>query len=450
MQTRIGIIGGGIMGLALAHRLSAKRLQVTVFERDQQLGGLSTYHNYGAFHWDRFYHVILPSDTHLIRFLEEIGLKDQLRWNPTRTGLYVDRRFYSLSNTMELLRFPLVGLAGKVRLALAVLRCLRIRDWKALEGITVEAWLTKLCGRRTYEVFWKPLLLAKLGEHYKRVSAVFIWTYITRLFSARDTAAQREHLGHVSGGYQTVIGRLEQLIRSHGGEIRQVAAVNAIRPRPEGGLWIDCDGRRESFDKVVCTSPVDVLQRLAGDDLLRVAASGTKVEYLGVVCLVLITRRPITPYYVLNIADSRVAFTGVIGMSTVVSPEETAGLYITYFPKYVLSDDPILRETEDVLRKRFLQGVTLMYPDLAEQDIVGAHINRAVRVQPLQVVNYSMIVPQVTTQHDDFYVLNTSQFVNATLNNNEVIRAVDNFLAKYGAGLERSREVIPPLAVSMG
>ncbi len=147
----------------------------------------------------------------MIRFLNEIGLGDQLRWHATRTGLYVDERFYSLSNTIELARFPLVGVIGKLRLALSVLRCLRMRDWKPLEAISVEDWLTKMCGRRTYEKFWKPLLLAKLGEHYKRVSAVFIWAYIKRLFSARDAAAQREQLGHVSGGYRTVIGRLEKL-----------------------------------------------------------------------------------------------------------------------------------------------------------------------------------------------------------------------------------------------
>ncbi|MGQ0811348.1 MAG: NAD(P)/FAD-dependent oxidoreductase [Nitrospiraceae bacterium] len=446
---RIGIIGGGIMGLALAQRLSAQNMQVTVFERDRQLGGLSTYHDYGPFYWDRFYHVILPFDTHLITFLHEIGLGGRLRWNPTRTGLYVDGRFYSLSNTLEMLSFPLVGWIGKVRLALSVLRCLRIRDWKPLEAVPVEEWLTKMCGRRTYEQFWKPLLLAKLGEQYRRVSAVFIWTYITRIFSARTTAARREHLGHVSGGYRAVIAHLENLIGSRGGEIRPAATVKAIHARPDGGLWIDWDEYREHFDKVICTSPVDVLKRLAGDDLLRVTTPEMKVEYLGVICLVLVTRRPISPYYTLNIADSRIPFTGVIGMSSVVSTDETAGLYLTYCPKYVLSDDPLLQQPDETIRLKFFQGLAVMFPDLREEEIVSAHINRAVRVQPLQVLHYSKLVPTVTTEHDDFFVLNTSQFVNCSLNNNEVIRAVDEFLGKYGARLAQSRHVLPGLTASM-
>ncbi len=69
--------------------------------------------------------------------------------------------------------------------------------------MTVEEFLVRYSGRATFEKMWKPLLLAKLGENYRRVSAVFIWTYVKRLFSARDAAAQKEPLGYVSGGYRT-------------------------------------------------------------------------------------------------------------------------------------------------------------------------------------------------------------------------------------------------------
>jgi protoporphyrinogen oxidase len=362
--------------------------------------------------------------------------------------VYVDEQFYSLSNTAELLRFPLVSTIGKLRLALTVLYCLRMRDWEQLEGVSVEEWLMRWCGRRTYEKFWKPLLLAKLGEQYRRVSAVFIWSYIKRAFSARGTAAQREHLGHVSGGYRTVLSRLEDLVRSGGGQIRLGTVVSAIKPRSEGGMWIEWDRKREHFDKVVCTSPVDVLERLASHGLLKVAQANGEVEYLGVICLILITRRALSPYYTLNIADARLPFTGVIGMSNVVGTAETAGFHLTYVPQYVLSDDPLLRAPDDEIRARLLAGLALIFPDLREQDIVSMHVNRAFRVQPLQVLNYSRCVPQVTTQHEDFFVLNTSQFVNCALNNNEVIRAVDEFLCDYWPRLERRCSHAPELAAA--
>ncbi len=437
---RVGIIGGGIMGLALAQRLSARGLQVTVFDRERQAGGLTTYHDYEHFWWDRFYHVILSSDTHLIQYLRDIGLGDRLRWSAAQSGLYAKGRFYSVSSMLDLLRFPLVGVIGKLRLARTILTCNRIRDWRELEAVTVEEWLLRMCGRKTYEAFWKPLLLAKLGEHYKRVSAVFIWSYITRLFSTRDTNAQRNQLGYIAGGYRTVIHRLEHLIREAGGMVRLGTAVQAIESGSHAGITITSNGRHEHFDKVIWTGPIDAGSPLAAQGLVSVGSSSGPVEYLGVICLVLVTRRPLLPYYTLNIADSDVPFTGVIGMSSIVSTEETAGYYLTYFPKYVLSGDPEFQLPEETIRQQFVRGARGLFPDLRESDIVGLHINKAVKVQPLQVLHYSELVPRVETRHKDFFVLNTSQFVNSTLNNNEVIRSVNDFMKEHSVTFKPSPE----------
>lgn len=426
----IGIVGGGMTGMVLAQRLSQQGHKVTVFENNKQLGGLATYHDYGSFIWDRFYHVILPSDTHLINFIKQIGLKDKLLWRKTLTGFYVDQQMYSLSNTIEFLRFPPLGWLGKIRLALTLLYGSRINSWQRLEKISVENWLIKISGKSTYEKMWKPLLLAKLGESYQRVSAVFIWSYIKRLFSARESSLRKEQLGYIIGGYKNIFNRVAKLIYAAGGEIRTGVAVEHIKPHVNGGMWVEYQDKKQHFDKVIFTSPVNVLQVVA-KDLVQVAGNRQPVEYLGVICMVLITRKPLVPYYVVNIADERIPFTGIIGMTNLVSTLETAGFHMTYLPKYVLSDDPLLQATDDELRKLFFQGLRLMFPNLATDDIVTTHINRAFKVQPLQVLNYSKLVPKIATKHQDFFVLNTSQFVNDTLNNNTVVRHVDEFLKEF-------------------
>jgi protoporphyrinogen oxidase len=432
---KIAVIGGGMMGLTLAYRLSQQGHQVTVLEASQQLGGLTTHHDFGPFVWDRFYHVILPSDTSLIPLLQEIGLGDRLCWQKTLTGYYVDRQFYSISNTMEFLRFPPLNLLDKIRLAFTLLYGSRIQNWRRLEQISVEDWLVRVSGRSTYEKMWKPLLLAKLGENYQRVSAVFIWSYIKRLFSARNSSLKKEQLGYVQGGYKTVFDRLALLIQTMGGTIRTGVTVDSIVPAPTGGLWVEQQGRKDAFDKVFFTGPVNVLERVAARDLIDTRGDFTQVEYLGVICMALITRKPLIPYYIVNIADSQVPFTGLIGTSNLVSLNETAGLHLTYLPKYVLSSDPLLHRSDDELRKLFFRGLCLMFPTLNADDIVTAHLNRAVKMQPLQVLNYSHLVPKTTTTHPDFFVLNTSQFVNDTLNNNTVVQYVNEFMKTFGARL---------------
>jgi len=442
---RVGVIGGGLMGLALAQRLTAVGNQVTVFERDQQLGGLTTHHDYGSFLWDRFYHVILPTDSHLLGFLQDLNLADRLRWRTTKTGFYVDEAFHPLNNALDFLRFPPLSLWSKARLAATILYCSRINDWRRLEQISVEDFLIKVSGRATYEKMWKPLLLAKLGENYRRVSAVFIWSYITRMSSARETSAKKEQLGHVSGGYKTVFDRLAQVIESAGGEIQRGVSVEKIR-RDGGGLTIQTDRGAFAFDKVVCTSPVNVLRQIAGADLVDVSG-GQDVEYLGVLCTVLVTRRELMPYYVLNIADDRVPFTGVIGMSNVVSTDETAGRHITYVPRYVLSTDPALRAPEATVREQCLAGVQRLFPGFDLNDVESVHVNRAVKVQPLQVLGYSRLVPTTATRDPNFFVLNTAQLVNSTLNNNSVVAAVDEFVARHRSELTgaAARASAPPM-----
>jgi protoporphyrinogen oxidase len=425
------------MGMALAHRLAKDGERVTVIEAGPQLGGLATWHDFGGFDWDRFYHVILPTDRYLIRFMQEIGLGDHLEWRRTYTGFFVDGKVYSLSSNLEFLRFPLLSLISKARLAWTMLYCSRIDDWRRLETQTAEEFLLRVSGSETYEKLWKPLLLAKLGENYRRVSAVFIWSYIKRLFSARDKSASAEHLGHVSGGYKMVFDRLQQTVLSAGGDIRTGTSVTAVRPSEGGRLAVEVEKQAEHFDHVICTSPVSVLRKLVQRDLLDVLAEGRDVEYLGVVCPVLVSRKAIVPYYVVNIADREIPFTGMIGMSTVIDPKNTGGRYLTYLPKYVLSTDPHLQRTDEDVKEEFMAGVRRMLPDFDSERIESIHVNRAVKVQPLQVLNYSSLVPSVRTRHPGLFVLNTSQFVNATLNNNEVIGAVNRFYADYRLMLER-------------
>ena len=444
----IGVIGGGIMGLTLAHKLQEKGRSVTVYESGSQLGGLATYHDFGDFYWDKFYHVILPGDHFLLSLLKELGLESKLRWKKTFTGYYVNQKFYSISSSMEFLLFPPLSMISKCRLAITILYASRIHDWKQMEKITIEEWLVKIGGRQTFEAFWKPLLLAKLGENYKKVSAVFIWTYIKRLFEARDTTAKKEEMGYVQGGYKTVFDRLEESLTSRGATILTKTGVEAITPSENGGIIVTANGESTHFDKVICTSPVNVMEQIADPSLLQIKKSDQQVEYLGVICMILRTKKPFTDYYVLNLADDRIPFTGVIGMSTLVATEETGGDYLTYFPKYMISTDPALRESEEELTEWFMKGVKTLYPELKDDDIIDIHLNRAFKVQPLQVLNYSEIIPKTESLHPDFHIVNTSQFVNGTLNNNSVVKHVSEYLSKYKHSFLAHRQSHNPITFS--
>ena len=237
---KIAVVGGGITGLVLAYRFSGLGHEVSLIEKEAQLGGLATFYDYGNFYWDKFYHVILPSDSSLIALIDELGLKSILKWKNTRTGYYVDHTFYSISTTKEFLSFPPLNIFSKIRLGLTLFYGSLIHDWKSLEHIPAEEWLRKWSGDKTYKKFWQPLLNAKFGKHHSRVSAVFIWTYIQRLFSARDrSAAQKEQLGYVTGGYRTIIEKIERKLSESNVEIKLSTSVKKIKAAKDGKIQID-------------------------------------------------------------------------------------------------------------------------------------------------------------------------------------------------------------------
>ncbi|MEM6629160.1 MAG: NAD(P)/FAD-dependent oxidoreductase [Bacteroidota bacterium] len=443
---KIGVIGAGWMGLVLAKRLADQGHSVHVFERDTQLGGLATYYDFGSFYWDKFYHVILPGDKALLGFIKEVGLESELRWKETFTGVYVDEKFHSVSNTKEFLLFPPLNLFQKFRLAMTILIGSRINDWRKMEKITSEEWLIKYSGKTTYEKFWKPLLTAKLGDSYKRASAVFIWSYIKRLFEARgDSSSKKESMGYISGGYKTALDRIEQVLTEKNVQIHKELTIEAVQPHAEKGITLSHSGKTEHFDKVIFTGPVNVLEKVTDPSLVKISGRTDTVEYMGVACMIIATEKPITPYYVLNIADQTIPFTGVIGMSTLVDTKETGGYYLTYLPKYILSTDPFLKKSDEEIKEIFYEGLFKMYPELSEGDIKKFWINRAFKVQPLQVLDYSQIIPKTATQHSDFFVVNTSQFIQGTLNNNSVTSHVNRFMAKYADDfkVEAKKEAIP-------
>src|SRR5690242_11353014 len=104
-----------MLGMTLAHRLVGAGHQVTIIEGAAAPGGLASPQSVGGFTWDRFYHVILLSDTNLRALLDELEIGERLRWGTTRTGFYTKGRLVSMSTSLDFLTFPALGLVDKAR-----------------------------------------------------------------------------------------------------------------------------------------------------------------------------------------------------------------------------------------------------------------------------------------------------------------------------------------------
>jgi protoporphyrinogen oxidase len=448
---KVAVVGGGILGLTLAHRLGRAGHAVDLLEAGPFLGGLAASQDYGPFIWDRFYHCILPQDTSLIALLDELGLQDSLRWTRTGTGYYARGRFHDMNGNRDFLRFPLLGTFDKARLGAAVLYATRIAKPEPLYLVTAADWLTRICGRRGYEVFWQPLLRAKFGPFHDQVAAVFIYATLRRLFGARSAAAGSENLGYVHGGYHAILARFADRLQAAGARVRTSAPVRRIErveapPGSEAGAAAcrvtsaDASGAetREVFDQVFFTAPTGLARAVVGKDLLPVVErferdNPTAATYLGVACLVLVLEKPLTPYYVLNIGEPSVELTGLIEMTNLISrAEETHGKSLIYLPRYMDSGSELFEAGDAALRDGLIdRGLKRLFPDFDASRALYAGVHRARHVQPLPLVRDTP--PPAGGGAPDFQkpfqVVNTALLRCATLNNNEVVALVDRFMA---------------------
>jgi protoporphyrinogen oxidase len=421
------VIGGGMFGMTLAHRLAQRGQRITLLEAAPQLGGLASAWSLGDVVWDRHYHVTLLSDTNLRALLEEIGLEHQMRWVETKTGFYSGGRLHSMSSSLEFLRFPPLAMWERLRLGGTIFLASKIRDWKRLEQIPVADWLYRWSGRGAFEKVWLPLLRAKLGEAYRKTSAAFIWAHTQRMYKARRSGQKKEMFGYVPGGYARILDRLAEVLESEGVEIRCNSAVQQVIDERGAGVTVQLtNGSEHVFDQIVFTTPAPIIANVCPQLTADEQARFRGIEYLGIVCSSLLLKKPLSKYYVTNITDDWVPLTAVIEMTTIVDRAELGGHALVYLPKYMMSDEPGFTETDDVIRERCLATLERMYPDFSRDDVLAFRTSRARYVMALPTLSYSERLPPMKTSVPGVYAVNSAHILKGNLNVNETIEIAEN------------------------
>ncbi|MDQ6779546.1 MAG: NAD(P)/FAD-dependent oxidoreductase [Candidatus Eremiobacteraeota bacterium] len=445
-QPHWAIIGGGLLGMTLAHRLRSSGREVSLFEAAPQLGGLASPWRIGDFTWDRHYHVTLLSDLALRALLGELNLEADIQWVKTRTGLYHGGRLYSISNLREFLAFPGLDMVAKARLALTIFYAAHYKQWSRLEDISVSDWLVRLSGKSTFERFWLPLLRAKLGEGYRQASAAFIWAIIARLYAARRTGLKEEMFGYVPGGYARVLKRFAARLAGSGVAVQCSRPAERVEREADGGMRVRFkDGTTAVYDNVVVTAPGPLAARLCPQLNQDESARLRDVAYQGIICASLVLKKPLAGFYVTNITDAGTPFTGIIEMSALVSKEQFGGKTLVYLPKYAAPDDPAFALSDAEIERRFVPALLRMFPHLSLDDIVCFKVSRVPYVLPVATLGYSKRVAPMVTSIPGLFTVNAAHILNGTLNVNETVQLANRAI---GSLLDAEQALTAPLAVA--
>lgn len=405
----VGIVGAGVGGLAAAKILQERGHTITIFEGKPSVGGQVVTFPIGGELIECFYHHLFTNDTTVVRYINELGLGDHLRWIESKVAFLSGGRIYPFVTPADLLRYRPAPLLGRVRLGLAALWLRRQHNWHKYEAVTARQWMERAVGKRAFAAVWGPLLRGKFADQADTVGMTWLWGKIYLRFASRTGGVgAKERLGYLEGSFQGYIDRLADLVRERGGAIHLGCPVEEVVVADGAVRGIRAAGATHAFDQVLMTTPNIITRRIAPSLPAAYVEVLDRVRYQWATCLVLALDRPLSHIYWLNIADP-LPFVACVEHTNFMPVERYGGNHIVYLSNYVAPDHPVLRMEADEVFASYLAGVRTINPAFDPSWVREKWLFKDPGGQPIITTNYSRQVPDIRTGVPGLYLANTTQ-----------------------------------------
>lgn len=391
----VGIVGGGVAGLAAAHRLQSHGQDPIVFEASDSIGGLAATYPTKGDRIERFYHHLSKTEETIVELIDELGLGNRLEWPIGKNAYYVDGVAYPLDTPWEIAAFPHMSLYDTFRLGMLTLG-IDVRggvptfdtydDLEDFEDVPIREFVVEHTTERVYESFFEPLLEAKFGQRKEDVSAAWLLGRIR--FRGERELLRGEPLGYLKGGFGVFV---DALVEAVGRESVLTDATVTDLHITEGSIegltaTVGEQSERYDVDGVIVAAMPNVLEELAGYTC--------DIDFQGTVCSVISLTESLTETYWLNIADEA-PFGALIEHTNFVPPERYGGEHLLYVPKYVQGpDDPVWQMDDETVESHWLTGIEGLFPEFERSTVNWIRTARNPRTAPVYERGYlESVVP---------------------------------------------------------
>jgi len=387
---KVAVVGGGLTGLSAAYYLSKKGHQVTVFEKENHLGGLAAGVKVGGTFVDKYYHHIFAGDRWLLDLIKEVGLDGRLVFKKPPTAIFYQGRTYPFTSAFDLLRFTPLNFVERLRFGLVSLYLKQISDGQKFSQVPASNWLKKFYGPRSYEIIWEPLLRSKFGEYGSDVSMAWFWSRIhDRTFS----------LGYLRGGFQILVERMREEIGKSNGTV-------------QSGVSYFGSGRgsdRTLFDKVIVTTPLPVFLGLFPDLPVDYVRDLETIKFRSALSMILILKKPFMNCYWLNINDADFPFVAAVEQTNFIPPSDYGGKHILYLGGYYPQDHRFFSVKKEEIFQEFLPYLKKINPDFDPSFVIHYSLFTNHYAQPIVTTDYMTKIPPLATPLKNVYLATMAQ-----------------------------------------
>ncbi|MEO1324903.1 MAG: NAD(P)/FAD-dependent oxidoreductase, partial [Pseudomonadota bacterium] len=316
----------------------------------------------------------------------------KMKWRPTSMGYYIEGEHFRWGDPVSLLRFPKLGLISKVRYGLQMFLSTKRSDWSKLETLSAKDWFIAWGGQKTYDVLWQRLFDLKFFEYADNISAAWIWTRVKRVGTSRKSLLQEE-LGYIEGGSQTLVDALLSEIEKRGGTLRLGEPVQEVTSANGRVTGVRTQRGIEAFDAVLSTIPTPFISATVPTLPEESKQAYDTINNIGVVCVLLKLKRPVTEHFWLNINDTRIDIPGIVEFSNLRSLEQT----IVYVPYYMPTSHKKFERDDTATINEAFGYLKLLNLELENDDLLGARVGRLRYAQPVCEPGFLKKIPPVVT-----------------------------------------------------
>jgi len=404
MPKKIAIIGAGFSGLLAGYFLSKKGHQITIFEKDGEVGGLLQSSQIGKSKIEKYYHHFFLNDQHLTKLIGELGLKKSIVWNHSQTGNLVNGKIENFSTLKNILEADNLTPSSRVRfifsgLLISCLPSILIRNLKA------KTLIIKLYGQENWEKVWAILFEKKFGIYSEQIGAPWFASRVKKKLSLGSKWSNK--LGYISGGFEILLAAMKAKIFENNGTIFTDFEVKTVSKKNKKIKIAD-----QQFDCAISTIPHDQLNKIAHQKIAK------DFQYLGVICALIRHKKPLSPYYWINVLDRNLPFVCIVEQTNFVDKNNYQD-HIIYLSKYCdQKDEDFLKNYLDLENEWFLK-LKSIFPEISRSGC-RIEINKNSYAQPIIPVGYKK--PDFTTKMPSLFSLTMGHIVPEDRGLNEAVR----------------------------
>jgi len=433
---KVTIIGGGILGLTLAYRLSEKGLKVTVVEKLSEWGGLASGIKVGTAYLEKYYHHLFKSDESIQSLLGELGIDTNLDWHESSMAIYSNNEVYDFSSIFDLLRFRKLSLIDRFRLGFMSLPLQKLGLKESYNSITALEWCKKYFGDEVTEVMWEALLRGKFGKYYDKVAMAWLYARINIRSSSRPNPFGKEYLGYIDGGFQVLVERLVEVCKANGVELINDASVIGHKQKNKKHFLTYLKN-----DKKTTIKSDIVISTIPGPIFLKVfkvpnefANKIKQIKYIGASVMILFLKNSFMPNYWLNVNDTDFPFMAVIEHTKLIPKESYGDDHILYIAKYIDPGEDLFKKSAEELIDIYMPFLQKINPEFSQDWIKKQYFFKSAFAQHIVTTDYE--VPSQETGIDNLYYLNFTQIYPEDRGTNFAVEQADSFAKKLFEILE--------------